>query len=91
MRKLEEIEADPTNEERAEAAKKALESQDKYYCRDTWPESVEESIIDLVADLFHLAHRQGTHRDDIIRAANLHFEAEIEEAGEALLPSGILP
>ncbi len=47
--------------------------------------------LDLVADLFHLAHRQGTHRDDIIRAANLHFEAEIEEAGEALLPSGILP
>jgi hypothetical protein len=68
---------DPTNEERAASAMAALESQEKYH--DTWPEGLSESIVDLVSDLLHLAHQNGIEPDYIIRMAQTHFDAEVEE------------
>ncbi len=71
---------DPTNEERAVSALAAFESQEKYH--DAWPEGLSESIVDLVSDLLHLAHQNEIEPDYIIRMAQNHFDAEIEEETE---------
>jgi len=35
-----------------------------------------EKLSDLLADLHHLAHREGWDFDDALRAARMHFDAE---------------
>lgn len=67
---------DPTNEERAEAARQALASVPKYDPFDT------ASITDLVADLLHLARQEGVEPDYIIHTAQMNYQAEIEEEYE---------
>ncbi len=71
---------DPTNEERAVSALAALESQEKYH--DARPEGLSDSIVDLVSDLLHLAHKNCIEPDYVIRMAQTHFDAEIEEEAE---------
>jgi hypothetical protein len=71
---------DPTNEERAASAMAALESQEKYH--DAWPEGLADSIVDLVSDLLHLARENDIEPDYIIRMAQTHFDAEVEEEAE---------
>lgn len=71
---------DPTNEERAASAMKALLSQEKYH--DDWPEGLDASIVDLVSDLLHLARRNDIEPDCIISMAQLHYDAEVEEEAE---------
>ncbi len=71
---------DPSNEERAASALAAMESQEKYH--DAWPEGLGDSIVDLVSDLLHLAHQNDIEPDYVIRMAQTHFDAEIEEEAE---------
>jgi hypothetical protein len=71
---------DPTNEERSASAMAALESQEKYH--DAWPEGLADSIVDLVSDLLHLARENDIEPDYIIRMAQTHFDAEVEEEAE---------
>ena len=67
---------DPTNEERAEEALKVMMVSDKYFMGD----QVEaESLADLMADLLHLARRNGIEPDYVIRTAQMNFDAEVEE------------
>lgn len=79
----EEANGEPTNEERAEAARAALESQEKYH--DGWvdtgdPEDgLRESIADLMTDLLHLARLSNYEIDGIMALVQMHFDAEIEE------------
>lgn len=40
------------------------------------PETV---LTDLIADCYHLAHRDGLDMERVLRLAQGHFEAEIEE------------
>jgi hypothetical protein len=70
----------PTNEERAAAARAALESQGKYRAPE---DMLSEMIIDLVSDLLHLARLNDIEPDYIINAAQINFDAEVEdEAGK---------
>lgn len=74
---------DPTNEERAAAARQALAAVDKYDSYDT------DSITDLVSDLLHLARKEGIEPDYVIQTATMNFDVEVEEEaglgpGEAL-------
>ncbi len=71
---------DPSNEDRAASALAALESQEKYH--GAWPEGLGDSIVDLVSDLLHLAHQNDIEPDYVIRMAQTHFDAEIEEEAE---------
>ncbi len=71
---------DRTNEERAASALAALGSQEKYH--DVWPEGLGDSIVDLVSDLLHLAHQNDIEPDYVIRMAQTHFDAEVEEEAE---------
>ncbi len=57
-----------------------MESQEKY--QDAWPEGLGDSIVDLMSDLLHLAHQNGIEPDYIIRMAQTHFDAEVEEEAE---------
>ena len=68
--------ADPTNEERAETARAALDSNEKYF---DGGEATRESIADLVADLLHLAQREGLDPESIIQTARMNFDAEMQE------------
>lgn len=63
-----------TNKERAALAKRALDAA------ATTPDTPETDIIDLVANLLHLAHRECLDSDSIIRIAKNHFEHEVEGA-----------
>jgi hypothetical protein len=69
--------SEPTNEERAASAMKALESQEKYH--DAWPDGLDDSIVDLVSDLLHLARENDIEPDYIIRMAQTHFDSEVDE------------
>ncbi len=67
----------PTNEERAEVGRKAV--------MDAYGETIKSGgidlatgIIDLVADLLHLAHQENEDPEQIIDMARTHFEAEIK-------------
>lgn len=66
----------PTNEGRAEIAMRALVAVEfSTMCR----EDLESSIVDLVADLLHLARERDIEPDYIIHTATMHFDAEVEE------------
>jgi hypothetical protein len=62
------------NEDRANRAQAALNAYD-----ETWgghDGSTEEQIIDLIADLNHLARREGVDFAVVLRCAQLHVNAE---------------
>lgn len=70
-----------TNAERADAAMIALEwhaaEKDGTGTTDmTVPGVLEEEMIDLLADLEHLAHRKGIFFESILRIARGHFAEE---------------
>ena len=58
-----------TNKQRIEIALSALEGTPEY-------DKSEDNIVDLIADLLHLAHAQGFDTEAITRMATNHFEAE---------------
>lgn len=59
------------NENRAERARKALDSYDGDLG------SLDENIIDLLTDIMHLCHQQtGMEFLDALNMARTHFEAE---------------
>jgi hypothetical protein len=45
-------------------------------------EDISSSIVDLVADLLHLARSLDIDTDYLLRVAQAHFEAEVSEAIE---------
>ena len=59
-----------TNAQRIQSARKAL----RPYKPET--ESVETALIDLMADLYHLADKEGISMDKVRRVAFMHFAAE---------------
>ena len=65
---------DPTNDDRADWAEKAL----KAFQAETGAED-EEAIADLVCDLLHLAARRGEDVQTVIFRAQSNYEAEVEE------------
>lgn len=45
---------------------------------DSWDETDGETlIVDLISDLMHLATFTGCDTEDVLRAARMHFEAEV--------------
>ncbi len=68
-----------TNNERAAIGERALRAVfDR--CHE---EEIGTEIYDLVADLLHLARENGIEPDYIIRMAQMHFDAELEEEAES--------
>ncbi len=63
-----------TTEERAERARKTMTH---YEAAD--PEDLETSILDLIADLYHLADKHGCSIERIKDLAWMHYEAEVFE------------
>ena len=63
-----------TNADRAQRAEAALAA---YPGRED--EDLSASIVDLVADLLHLAHQNDIEPDYVTRLAQDHFTAEVEE------------
>lgn len=67
---------EPTNEERAETGMKALVGAGfSVMCR----EDLSDSIVDLVADLLHLARERDIEPDYVIHTATMHFDAEVDQ------------
>lgn len=62
-----------TNKERVALAKQALEAVE--YCSFELL-AVEESIVDLMANLLHLASQEGLDPKTVLATAILHFEHE---------------
>jgi hypothetical protein len=63
-----------TNSERAERARKAVAAA-KNGTRG------EFHLVDLVANLLHLADAEGDSGKRVLRVAKMHYEAEVEEEG----------
>ena len=70
-----ELEEPTENKARRKSAKKALVSA-KYWGADTYGEDHEDGIVDLMADLLHLAHSRGINLTGVLRKAVGHFEEE---------------
>ena len=69
-----------TNHERADTALVALWEYDKAKGNDGVLNDspiVEETMIDLIADLKHLAKREGINFDAVLRMAGRHYFEEI--------------
>ncbi len=76
---------EPTNDDRAERARKALQSYIE--SRGEVFENNSAEIADLIADLLHLTARidQGDDPiDSTLRLAKLHFQAEIDEESDSI-------
>ena len=70
-----------TNTERADAALAALGQHTALAFRHAVPAPVEaaeieEAMIDLIADLKHLAHREGIDFNAVLRMAGQHYFEE---------------
>lgn len=65
--------ADPSNQDRLVAARAALEGWAQHKRSDG-----ESEIIDVVADLLHLAASRGDDPDRVVSLALLHWSAEVE-------------
>jgi hypothetical protein len=65
---------DLNNDERSERAACALLC---YPGGD--PEDLAATIVDLVSDLLHLAHKNDIEPDYVTRMAQEHYDAEVEE------------
>jgi len=75
---------DISNETRAERARNALEAYIE--AKGEAFENSSSEIVDLIADLLHLAERTDEGDDPIdstLRLAKMHYEAEVEEEKEA--------
>lgn len=69
---------DPTNQERAERAVKALRFyQEK--ARTDISDDLYEIMADLMTDMMHLARFEGIGFDKAVKAAKSYFKAEVEE------------
>ena len=66
----------PTNEERAERAFRTLPNSE---LNSMCEEDRADTFVDLVTDLLHLAYQYGVEPDYVIRMAQEHFAAEVEE------------
>ena len=52
----------------------------------------ETDIIDLIADLLHLAEAEGVDPESVLRMAKMHWEAErVDDYQKACLKHGSLP
>jgi hypothetical protein len=69
------------NDERADRADYIVGQ----YITEHGDAGTEETITDIIANLLHLAEREGLVPDSIIALARLHYEVEREEAGEACM------
>ena len=47
------------------------------------PEDISSTLVDLVTDLLHLAKSLDIEPDYVIRMAQEHFDAEVEEEAES--------
>lgn len=63
-----------TNEQRAELAYRTRLAFMQYS-----GSSEADAIVDLLADLMHLANEEGSDFDDELAQARSHYEAELEE------------
>lgn len=70
-----------TNAERADIALDALEChvKGKDYSAASPAEAaeIEESMVDVIADLKHLAHREGVDFNAVLRMAGRHYFEEV--------------
>ena len=73
----------PNNAYRAQWARKALD----VFATEAWgignpstldPADVEAALTDLIADLLHLATREGFDASAVLDTGRLHFNAELE-------------
>jgi len=65
----------PTNKDRATWGRHALEAfQEKVQSSE-----LETDIIDLIADLLHLARKSKLDTEYMIENATMHFQAEVDE------------
>lgn len=74
--------ADPTNDDRADWAQTALDAFARETRMDTAPEEPPTIMQDLLTDLMHLADREGYDFDNILRMARGNWEEEVEEEKE---------
>lgn len=65
-----------TNKERADAALIALDRYDGGGRHPVEKEEIGEAMIDLIADLKHLARREGVDFDEVLRMAGRHYFEE---------------
>lgn len=63
-----------TNSERAARAQKAVTAAKK-------GTRGEFHLVDLIANLLHLADAEGDSGERVLRVAKMHYEAEVEEEG----------
>ncbi len=69
---------EPTNEDRAEWARKALAT----FMFTTGSER-EDAVCDLLADLMHYCRLNDIDFEDELRRGRVHFEEEVSEEEEA--------
>lgn len=71
---------EPNNRDRAEWAREALDG----FIAETGNASgtTDEHVSDLLCDLRHLCDAEGVEWAAMIRRANMHYRAEIEELGQ---------
>ena len=55
----------------------AMEAVKRYPCYDKY--DVQSSIVDLLADLLHLANKRNYNTSEILVRATQHFDAERKE------------
>ena len=67
-----------TNTERADAALIALDRYDGGGRHPVEKEEIGEAMTDLIADLKHLAHREGIDFNAVLRMAGQHYFEEAE-------------
>ena len=72
-----------TNETRAQRGQIALTA-----CPGTDPNDIKASIVDLVADLLHLASQNDIEADYVLGVARTHFDAEMADREEAMNRGG---
>ena len=72
---------EPTNQDRAERGRRALEAWNQG--EDLLQEDMQTVIVDVIADLLHLAFEEGvttgTPAGGIVQMAKDHYDSEIEE------------
>lgn len=72
----------PTNDERADWARAAVEYFYSLVSAQPEDEPLEQKMYDLVADMRHLADAEGLDWGKILDTADMHYEAEVEEERE---------
>ena len=68
----------PTNEQRADYGREACET----FCESAGMDMENDMpsvVVDLIANLLHLADQEGMCAESVLRTATMHFEAETGE------------